>query len=100
MAGQVAWPIASKNVSHTKSRSFANVHSARLHSFGVSRSACVRTATHADSPRSEAYTWVNTRSGKYWKSGSRFYGKTKEGEFMSESEAISRGYSPAVGTAQ
>ena len=22
--------------------------------------------------------WVNTRSGKYWKPGSRFYGKTKE----------------------
>jgi hypothetical protein len=28
--------------------------------------------------------WVNTRSGKYWKPESRFYGKTKEGEFMSE----------------
>ena len=28
--------------------------------------------------------WVNTRSGKYWKPGSRLYGKTKEGEFMSE----------------
>jgi hypothetical protein len=27
--------------------------------------------------------WVNTRSGKYWKAGSRFYGKTKQGEFMS-----------------
>jgi hypothetical protein len=25
---------------------------------------------------------VNTRSGKYWKSGSRYYGKTKEGEFI------------------
>jgi len=27
--------------------------------------------------------WVNTRSGKYWKPGSRYYGKTKEGEFIS-----------------
>jgi hypothetical protein len=44
--------------------------------------------------------WVNTRSGKYWKSGSRFYGKTKEGEFMSESDAVDRGYSPAGGTGQ
>jgi hypothetical protein len=25
---------------------------------------------------------VNTRSGKYWKPGSRYYGKTKEGEFI------------------
>ena len=44
--------------------------------------------------------WVNTRSGKYWKSGSRFYGKTKQGEFMSELEALDRGYSPAGGTGQ
>jgi hypothetical protein len=34
--------------------------------------------------------WVNTRSGKYWKPGSRFYGKTKQGEFMSELEALDR----------
>jgi hypothetical protein len=44
--------------------------------------------------------WVNTRSGKYWKPGSRFYGKTKEGEFMSELDALDRGYSPAGGTGQ
>jgi hypothetical protein len=44
--------------------------------------------------------WVNTRSGKYWKPGSRFYGKTKEGDFMSELEALDRGYSPAGGTGQ
>jgi hypothetical protein len=44
--------------------------------------------------------WVNTRSGKYWKPGSRYYGKTKEGEFMSELEALDRGYAPAGGTGQ
>ena len=44
--------------------------------------------------------WVNTRSGKYWKPGSRFYGKTKQGEFMSELDALDRGYSPAAGTGQ
>ena len=44
--------------------------------------------------------WVNTRSGKYWKPGSRYYGKTKEGDFMSELEALDRGYSPAGGTGQ
>jgi hypothetical protein len=42
--------------------------------------------------------WVNTRSGKNWKPGSRFYGKTKQGQFMSELEALDRGYSPAGGT--
>jgi hypothetical protein len=44
--------------------------------------------------------WVNTRSGKYWKPASRYYGKTKEGEFMSELDALDRGYSPAGGTGQ
>ena len=44
--------------------------------------------------------WVNTRSGKYWKPGSRYYGKTKEGEFMPEMDALDRGYSPAGGTGQ
>jgi hypothetical protein len=42
--------------------------------------------------------WVNTRSGKYWKPGSRYYGKTKEGEFMTELDALDREYSPAGGT--
>jgi hypothetical protein len=42
--------------------------------------------------------WVNTRSGKYWRPGSRFYGKTKQGEYLPELEALDRGYSPAGGT--
>ncbi len=44
--------------------------------------------------------WVNTRSRKYWRAGSRYYGKTKQGEFMSELDALDRGYSPAGGTGQ
>jgi len=44
--------------------------------------------------------WVNTKSGKYWKSGSRYYGKTKQGEYMSEKEAVQKGYGPANGTGE
>ena len=44
--------------------------------------------------------WVNIKSGKYWKPGSRYYGKTKRGEYMSESEAIQIGYLPANGTGE
>jgi hypothetical protein len=44
--------------------------------------------------------WVNTRSGKYWKPGSRYYGVTKKGEFMTEKEAIQKGYQPANGTGE
>jgi hypothetical protein len=44
--------------------------------------------------------WVNTRSGKYWKPGSRYYGKTKQGQYMSEEEAVQKGYLPANGTGE
>jgi hypothetical protein len=35
--------------------------------------------------------WVHTRSGKYWKPRSRYYGVTKQGEFMTKKEAIQPG---------
>jgi hypothetical protein len=60
----------------------------------------VRETKPAPETSAPSEVWVNTRSGKYWKLGSRFYGKTKEGEFMSESDALDRGYSPAGGTGQ
>jgi len=44
--------------------------------------------------------WVNTRSGKYWRPGSRYYGATKQGEFMTEKEAVQKGYRPANGTGE
>lgn len=36
--------------------------------------------------------WVNTKSGVYHKEGDRWYGKTKEGKYMTEEEAIKAGY--------
>src|SRR5205823_4516238 len=41
--------------------------------------------------------WVNTRSGVYWRPGTRYYGKTKQGKFMSEADAIKAGYHAARG---
>ena len=35
--------------------------------------------------------WVNTESHVYHKAGSRFYGKTKQGKYMSEADAIKEG---------
>jgi hypothetical protein len=41
--------------------------------------------------------WVNTRSGKYFRPGSRYYGQTKEGQYMTEAEARKLGYVAAHG---
>jgi len=41
--------------------------------------------------------WVNTNSGVYHCPGSRYYGKTKAGQFMSEPEARAAGNRPAYG---
>ncbi len=41
--------------------------------------------------------WVNTKSGKYFRSGARYFGKTKAGKYLTESEAKAQGYIPAKG---
>jgi hypothetical protein len=59
----------------------------------------VETAPAA-TPAAPGQVWVNTRSGKYWKPGSSYYGKTKQGRFMSEDEAKKAGFTPAHGTGE
>ena len=39
--------------------------------------------------------WVNTDSGIYHRPGSRFYGKTKKGKYMTEADAKKAGYREA-----
>lgn len=40
--------------------------------------------------------WVNTKSGVYHFPGMRWYGTTKQGEYMTEEEAKKRGYRPTL----
>jgi len=39
--------------------------------------------------------WVNLSDGVYHYPGDRYYGKTKKGEYLSESAAMSAGYRAA-----
>jgi endonuclease G, mitochondrial len=41
--------------------------------------------------------WVNLKSGVYWLPGTQYYGKTKQGKYMSEADAIRAGYRKAGG---
>ena len=43
----------------------------------------------------DAKVWVNTRSGAYHCPGTKWYGKTKEGEYMTQKQAQEKGYHPA-----
>ena len=44
-----------------------------------------------------ARVWVNTKSGVYHCPGTRWYGATKSGEYMSEKQARAAGDRPAYG---
>ncbi len=49
----------------------------------------------AQTPPSKGMVWVNTGTGVYHYEGDRWYGKTKQGKFMSEADAIKAGYRAA-----
>jgi hypothetical protein len=42
--------------------------------------------------------WVNTKSGVYHCPGTRWYGNTKDGEYMTQKQAQASGYRPAYGS--
>ncbi|MGH9789256.1 MAG: hypothetical protein ACRD4U_11205 [Candidatus Acidiferrales bacterium] len=55
----------------------------------------ISVANSQDEEGKVVKVWVNTNSGIYWCPGSRWYGKTKQGKYMSECDAIKEGYRPA-----
>ena len=49
----------------------------------------------AKAPPAKGMVWVNTKSGVFHTEGDRWYGKTKEGKFMTEADAVKAGYRAA-----
>ena len=45
-------------------------------------------------PPAKGMVWVNTDSKVFHREGDRWYGKTKEGKYMTEAEALKEGYRP------
>lgn len=65
-----------------------------------SNTATVRTVAAfapADQGKPDVKVWVNTASGVYHCPGTRWYGATKHGEYMTQAEAQKKGYRPAYG---
>jgi len=53
-------------------------------------------APHADTPNgSGVQVWVNPRTRVFHLPGTRWYGTTKNGAYMSEQEALAAGYRPS-----
>lgn len=46
-------------------------------------------------PSAKGMVWVNLDSGVYHREGSQWYGKTKNGKYMPEADAVKAGYRPA-----
>jgi hypothetical protein len=66
---------------------------------GAAKSTASPTAAPQTPPaNSSGMVWVNTDSGVYHKPGTRYYGKTKHGKYMLETDAIRAGYHPAEKT--
>ncbi len=53
------------------------------------------TTQQAPPAKSSGMVWVNTDSGVYHKPGTHWYGKTKQGKYMTEADAQKAGYHPA-----
>jgi len=54
-----------------------------------------QSAQPAAPANNASMVWVNTESGIYHKQGSRYFGKTKQGKYMTEADAIKAGYRPS-----
>jgi hypothetical protein len=54
-------------------------------------------STSALGGRADVRVWVNTNSGVYHCPGTRWYGATKRGEYMTQKQAQGRGNRPAYG---
>src|SRR5262245_6405888 len=95
-AAAAAAPTPPMPASATKSPGSSAAKSDAAKADGVKSSA-----TQAQVPPVKGMVWVNTSSKVFHYEGDRWYGKTKEGKFMTEADALKAGYHAAKeGTAK
>lgn len=81
----------------SESKRNANIKEAQPQSSPESPSPPPKTTSAATSQGTPGpgTVWVNLDSGIYHRSGTRYYGKTKNGKYMSEADAVKAGYHAA-----
>ena len=57
------------------------------------------TSTKSTAPAAPGQVWVNSSSKVYHCAGTKWYGKTKSGKYMSEADAKAQGFHPVGGKA-
>ena len=90
----------------TSIRAFAIAMGLFCAASGFAQTASGNAATPASASATKAAmgggagkVWVNASSKTYHCEGSKFYGKTKDGEYMSEADAKSKGHHGVRGKA-
>ena len=64
---------------------------------GVARTLYSTAPAVAAQGKADVKVWVNTASGVYHCPGTRWYGNTKQGEYMTQKQAQDKKYRPAYG---
>ena len=85
-------PAASVPTPAAASAQSATVSSSAKHSSAKSPPAPAATAAPGGGP---GMVWVNTDTKVFHQPGDKWYGRTKQGKYMKQSDAIAAGYRPA-----